>query len=134
MVEKCYLCENKHNKNENIVLHWFPKKCPTLIHIHQQWLNMCGLNKQDDISNIYICNSYFKSSVCRIKNKRLRLHHGVIPTIDVLNQVVKKKTLKMMMRQWQIFSPKHWQIALLLMTEWKSSWRHQTAILILFRK
>ncbi|KMQ91207.1 thap domain-containing protein 1-like isoform 1 protein [Lasius niger] len=94
MVEKCYLCENKYNKNENIVLHRFPKKCPTLIHTHQQWLNACGLNEQDDVSNVYICTSHFESSVFRIKNKRLRLHRGATPTIDVLNPVVKEKNIE----------------------------------------
>lgn len=52
---------------------------------------MCGLNEQDDVSNVYICTRHFQSSVYRIKDKRLRLHCGAIPTIDVLNPVVVKE-------------------------------------------
>lgn len=93
MVAKCYLCKNKCNKNENICLHRFPKKNPIFIHTHQQWLNVCGLNEQDDVSNVYICTRHFQSSVYRIKDKRLRLHCGAIPTIDVLNPVVVKEEI-----------------------------------------
>ncbi|XP_011865351.1 PREDICTED: uncharacterized protein LOC105560664 [Vollenhovia emeryi] len=86
MVAKCYLCEKGCNKNKNIVLHRFPKSC---LHTYQQWLNACGLNERDNVSNVYICTRHFESSVFRIKNTRLRLHRGAVPTIDVLNPVLK---------------------------------------------
>ncbi|XP_012530761.1 THAP domain-containing protein 3 isoform X1 [Monomorium pharaonis] len=89
MGRRCYLC-NKCNKSTEIALHRFPQNTPKYTHVYQRWLQACGLNERDDVSHIYICTNHFTPEDFHIKNKRIRLNSGAIPSITVPNPTIKE--------------------------------------------
>lgn len=60
------------------------------MHIYEWWLYACGLNKEDDLSHIYVYTHHFNSTDFGKKNKRIRLHHDAIPSIAVPYPVMKE--------------------------------------------
>lgn len=88
MGKLCYLCDRIASQKENISLHSFPKD----LTVRQKWINVCGLNVNDDVSRIYICSIHFteldiKTSNIFGKNKFL-LKRGAIPSMFITNPLV----------------------------------------------
>ncbi|RLU24446.1 hypothetical protein DMN91_002535 [Ooceraea biroi] len=64
------------------------------MYVHERWLHACGLNERDDVSRIYICTRHFHPNDFGINNKRIRLHHGAIPSIAVPNPVIEENIVE----------------------------------------
>ncbi|XP_012543538.1 uncharacterized protein LOC105840991 [Monomorium pharaonis] len=84
MAFRCYLCDRKPSKNENISVHRFPKD-PIL---RQKWKDVCGLTEIDDVTHVYICSVHFIPENVRITKgilgkPRIGLKPGSVPTISV---------------------------------------------------
>ncbi|EZA48051.1 hypothetical protein X777_14408, partial [Ooceraea biroi] len=73
-------------------------KCPKSMYVHERWLHACGLNERDDVSRIYICTRHFHPNDFGINNKRIRLHHGAIPSIAVPNPVIEGESHQMQLK------------------------------------
>lgn len=58
------------------------------MHTRKQWLIVCRLNEDDDVSNIYVCTRHFNLTDIKVTYKRINLHHDAIPSRAVLNPVI----------------------------------------------
>lgn len=64
--------------------HSFPRKTE----LRQQWMEVCGLNQDEDVSHIRLCSKHFKSSDyidinAKSLGGRLSLKDGSIPSVKV---------------------------------------------------
>ncbi|KAI4494263.1 hypothetical protein M0802_009132 [Mischocyttarus mexicanus] len=88
MGKLCYLCNRKASKTDNISLHSFPKD----LTLRQKWLNVCGLNLDDDVSHIYICSIHFAETDIYKSNtlgrSRSIIKSGVVPSMFITNPLV----------------------------------------------
>ncbi|KAL2734519.1 52 kDa repressor of the inhibitor of the protein kinase, partial [Vespula maculifrons] len=88
MGKLCYLCNRKASNSENISLHSFPKH----LTVRQKWLNVCGLNLNDDVSHSYICSVHFAETDINKCNAFGRsksvIKPGAVPSMFITNPLV----------------------------------------------
>nr|XP_050868740.1 uncharacterized protein LOC127072373 isoform X1 [Vespula vulgaris] len=88
MGKLCYLCNRKASNTENISLHSFPKH----LTVRQKWLNVCGLNLNDDVSHSYICSVHFAETDINKCNAFGRsksvIKPGAVPSMFITNPLV----------------------------------------------
>ncbi|XP_067644548.1 uncharacterized protein [Eurosta solidaginis] len=80
MSKRCFLCDKKRDRFNNIGLHCFPKNAETC----EKWLEACGLTTSDNLTNMRICSNHFQVNDFNPESSNIgRLMNGAFPSIDV---------------------------------------------------
>lgn len=52
---------------------------------HKQWLEVCGLNEKDNVSQVFVCTRHFHPHHYTVANKKIRLLSVAVPSPVILS-------------------------------------------------